>query len=813
MKEEWRFKISSELKNILGRDLITDSNIAILELVKNSFDAHATEVTISFENDQLTIADNGKGMSEDDIQNKWLFVAYSAKKDGTEDNDYRDNIKRKYAGAKGIGRLSCDRLGRYLTLLTKTKNSPKIIEIEIDWNDFEEDSQKEFNGIILKHRILEKSSVFKDMESGTVLRFTGLRDHWTEVNILKLRKSLEKLINPFNGMDEFTIIFNVPSEISNDRVKKNRSKALRQFWDKLSEKKQTETVKIEKSIINGPISNTIADTLNLKTTRIDSFIKEGVIRTILSDRGTKLYEIEESNKFPLLENAAITLFYLNKQAKYNFSIMMGVPPVNYGSVFLFRNGFRIMPYGEFGDDSWGLDQRAQQGYNRFLGTRSVLGRVDVESDNPDEFKEVSSRDGGLINSSEQLQLKEFFYLTLKRLERYVVGVLWGEGFLRRDYFSDSQTAQELRDKLQNEERESQSIKHVLNNIGSKVDFLQIVKTLVDDSSINLLYYNDELANIVSNITETEIIQNKILDDFRKVANATNDHVLLDKLLGFEKQLNDLRKQKEEAERIANFEKAKAKEALKRVKIEKELREQEEEKRKHAERERDAQIVKNKYLNSMRETSPEVEDLIHTILISSTELDSLADLQFNLISRKEYDHKALIENIRDIKINIDRINMLSSLITKADAKILTESKDVDILEFTKEFLSTFARRFNISIKSDSEPITKKISILEYSMILMNLLSNSGKADAKNINIQISKKGNIVTLDFSDDGIGVDLNQFTNNTIFEVGVTNRKGGSGIGLSTVKKLMQSLNGEIHFLGNNLFSNGGATFRLIFE
>lgn len=80
MKKKGWFKVSSEIKNILGRDLITDSNIAVLELVKNSYDAYAKRVTITFDNDSLIISDDGKGMTENDIINKWLLLAYSAKK-------------------------------------------------------------------------------------------------------------------------------------------------------------------------------------------------------------------------------------------------------------------------------------------------------------------------------------------------------------------------------------------------------------------------------------------------------------------------------------------------------------------------------------------------------------------------------------------------------------------------------------------------------------------------------------------------------------------------------------------------------------
>lgn len=148
------FKISSGLKNLMGSGLITDNYVAVFELVKNSFDARATEVHISFENMEsnmkepcICIWDNGKGMSYEDLINKWLFVAYSAKSDGSEEvdddyeKDYRNDstgFKRRYAGAKGVGRFSCDKLGKKLELITlsKKKNS-RIEQLIVNWEDFE----------------------------------------------------------------------------------------------------------------------------------------------------------------------------------------------------------------------------------------------------------------------------------------------------------------------------------------------------------------------------------------------------------------------------------------------------------------------------------------------------------------------------------------------------------------------------------------------------------------------------------------------------------------------------------------------------
>ena len=109
---QYSFKVSAGLKNLIGRELITNDFVAVFELVKNSYDAHASSVSLRFANDKLVIVDDGKGMSRADILNKWLFVAYSAKRDGTEDQDYRHRLSRRtrFAGAKGVGRFSCDSL-------------------------------------------------------------------------------------------------------------------------------------------------------------------------------------------------------------------------------------------------------------------------------------------------------------------------------------------------------------------------------------------------------------------------------------------------------------------------------------------------------------------------------------------------------------------------------------------------------------------------------------------------------------------------------------------------------------------------------
>ncbi|MEQ1528964.1 MAG: ATP-binding protein, partial [Methylococcales bacterium] len=117
------FDVSTGLKSVLGSELITGDEVAIFELVKNSFDAEATQVDLYFGDDCIVVADNGVGMSYDDIQKKWLFVAFSSKRQPNKSGDFRDGIaeRRHYAGSKGIGRFSSDRLGQVINLQTRPK--------------------------------------------------------------------------------------------------------------------------------------------------------------------------------------------------------------------------------------------------------------------------------------------------------------------------------------------------------------------------------------------------------------------------------------------------------------------------------------------------------------------------------------------------------------------------------------------------------------------------------------------------------------------------------------------------------------------
>ena len=792
--DELQFRVSAELKNILGRDLITSDNIAVLELVKNSYDAHATKVEITFGDDSIVIADNGKGMSKDDIINKWLFIAYSAKSDGTEDKNYRSKIRRDFAGAKGIGRLSCDRLARYLTIKTVSEETGTLETLKVDWAKFENRQTEEMDTISVEYESSNAPYAFPENQMhGTSLNFTGVHGRWGVDDIFSLRKFLEKMITPLSGVDDFNIEVKAPAFVDYDNQLRSQIDAARQRYDELNDRERAEVAKWENSILNGPVRNSISDVLKIKTTQIESTLREGKILTKLTDRGVLMYEIEEENKYPQLEDVSIDIYYLNRAAKYNFSLLMGMSPVNYGNVFLFRNGIRILPYGEYDDDSWGLNQRRQQGFNRYLGTRDVFGRVDVNTNSVSKFKEVSSRDGGLIDSEETRQLHSFFDEVERRLVRYVSGVLWGEAFIRNDYFRSEGQAIKARGSIR-DDKDSNTPDVILKNIGSKVDFLQLVRSLVNDNSINVRYYNSTLANVLENAAETEVLNAGFFDDVRKVAERTNDASLLASIGAFEQRLADLQKAKEDTD--------------------KKNRELEEQSR-TLKKELEAQQQRSQYLMSTRNLTQEVQDITHAISINSTELVNLISNLSGNVSSGTYSQDGILSKLREASFYVNKIKQLSMLITKADIVSLKNKVRVDLVEYVTEYVTNFKDSLRFTVEKNNLPeVWKRLSLLDIAIVLDNLISNSKKNRARNVGVFFSMEGDSLILDFSDDGDGVDLDIYTPESIFNEGVTNRHGGSGIGLRTIRYTMDSkLNGTVSFVGNRLHGMKGATFRLIFN
>lgn len=787
--DKLQFKVSSALKDLVGKDLIRNDNIAIFELVKNSYDAFATKVEIIFEKDKIVIADNGKGMTLDDLNNKWLFLAYSAKKDGTEDSkeekqkSYRDNINRHYAGAKGVGRFSCDRLGANLTLTTKSLKDEKTQQLLIDWKEFEKDQKQEFIDIEIPHNMISDSVIFpENKNTGTILEITTLRKQWNRDDILVLKRSLEKLINPFSESLDFVIELICENE-------------------KLEDEKAKLEKKHDRDIVNGIIKNSISQVISIKTTRIDVVLNEQYIETSIIDRDTEIYRIREKNIFNKLSSVVINLYFLNQAAKTAFSKKMGVQPVQYGSIFLFRNGFRILPFGNPGDDSWKLDYRAQQGYARFLGNRDLFGRVDIQTDNIEEFKEVSSRDGGLVESETTIQLRRLFELSHHRLERYVSGVLWGEGFLKRQYFKDKIDVEKNRELL-SKDKDLDSAEFIIkSNLGSKIDFVQLVKTLINDKDIEVIYYNKDLANIFSEPTLFDDINPQVILNLEKIAQKTKDSELMSSIEDAKQKIEELQKQKEDAEQRAEDAKLqamKAEEARSKAVYEANIAKEKQEKVEKENKELEGTInritTENLFLTSdMHKDVKQLSSLQHHITHTSSFIHSLAMKTLDAISSNEIEKATNF--VQQIIFENTKIVTLSNFVSKAKFDLMAKKITKDIVNFVNEYmLNVYAistkDEININVNETNIKYELLFAPIDFIVVLDSLIDNSKKANAKNIYIEWVQKEEAVELHFFDDGKGISSEILPK--IFDYRFTTT-GGGGLGLYHVNNICEKNNIKI--------------------
>lgn len=188
-----RFSIDSALLSELGEKLVESVHIALLELVKNAYDADATAVTVKMvprEDDyEIHVVDDGTGMTLEDVRNYWMRIATTNK----AEEDTSERFGRKKSGSKGIGRFSCRRLGRKLALRTTGQLEDGRFEttrVTIDWADYEPGSDVD------KIECEGRTTRSPEGDTGTTLVISGGNaDEWTHRGWRVLKRRLILLVS------------------------------------------------------------------------------------------------------------------------------------------------------------------------------------------------------------------------------------------------------------------------------------------------------------------------------------------------------------------------------------------------------------------------------------------------------------------------------------------------------------------------------------------------------------------------------------------------------------------------------------------
>jgi len=198
----------------LGSEQLKDEITAVIELVKNAYDADATTVRVELrdteEGQSLRIQDNGTGMTEEDLHSKWAFLA-------TENKLREDRSpvsRRKRLGQKGVGRFAAEKLGHELILRTRADGQGRFLQVRFNWDELSGDHELAEYRFPIKYKNPEGF----DPPHGTRLDMRRLRLNWTRKRIEKLRAQLASLIDPETASD-FKIIFVTPWQDLNDALK------------------------------------------------------------------------------------------------------------------------------------------------------------------------------------------------------------------------------------------------------------------------------------------------------------------------------------------------------------------------------------------------------------------------------------------------------------------------------------------------------------------------------------------------------------------------------------------------------------------
>lgn len=404
------FRPSARLLSTIGEDIIKDIHAAIVELVKNSYDADAKNVSILFssfdDGIQIEVMDDGHGMTENIVRQKWLVPSTSDKLVRK-----RSPNGRLMQGRKGIGRFAASILGEKLELRTVVDG--QMVILEVNWDDFSSDKFLDEVKVVIKRQEIEKLN-------GTEFQIFGSKkkkDLWTKAELESLIKELRKLITPLNDgdysqeNDEFRIevIFNdfFISEYSNSRIEIKPYPLLDYYDYRLfgSVGQNGDFCLYYQSRNNDNLELLDSSDIDFNLADGEKFSGRIMVDFRVFDRDPE--SIEE------LVNSLVTNGNNNfkkNEAKRMLDDISGVS--------IFRNKFRIRPYGDLSNDWLLLDSRRVQNPSLKVGANQLSGQVIIESEEVSNLVEKSARDGlkedAYYNGLVSIVLKLISYIERRR---------------------------------------------------------------------------------------------------------------------------------------------------------------------------------------------------------------------------------------------------------------------------------------------------------------------------------------------------------------------------------------------------------------
>lgn len=387
----------------IGEELISNDIVAIIELVKNSYDANASIISINFHGrvidvkegkktkkvlikngSSIVISDDGIGMNLDTVKSAWMEPATINKK-----NTKRSaGDKRRYTGEKGIGRFASAKLAASLKMITRPKDDNEIV-VDFNWEDFSDD-KKYLDEV---QCAWEVRTPIEMKTSGTTLKLLDLNSDWDEEKFRELRIALSRLVNPVSPIIDFLMDIQLPKELNdfsglvtapeslnkpNYYIKGGIDKEGKPDIKYFSKKTGKEEVLIIKEL--------------------DFALREPVRKPVI---GAFTFEFRTWNRDIAESKSAL------KDIKRDLDAI--------GGISIYRDDFRVLPYGEKKNDWLRLDIRRVNNPTMRLSNNQIVGYVSVSLDENPDLKDQSNREG-IVESQAFTDLKEIIKNILNQVE-------------------------------------------------------------------------------------------------------------------------------------------------------------------------------------------------------------------------------------------------------------------------------------------------------------------------------------------------------------------------------------------------------------
>jgi len=785
------FKVSARTAKLIGLENFSNEEGAIIELVKNTYDADAKNCLLIFalkykritieeeekeievfdkQNSKIYIIDNGSGMTKNVITNQWMTI-------GTDDKLYKHLTEngRVKTGAKGIGRFALNRLGTTTNLVTvsidKEKNQKKGINWKVNWNDFDKSGTtvsevkaeiQENDSLNIKEIIQSKfdkndniTSLLEEtsFETGTIIEISNLNDTWEESQLDNLFGNLEMLLPPKEQSDFHIHLF------SNNNVEKY-GKVKTAFYDDFDYKVEAKYLDDENKNVQITITRNELDIEAIESKYKEVFdfkqMKEFPFRH--ADLKAKTFTIKKS--INELFSKELDIKTIDKIGKFTFTFYFLKNTISddkkdgdlkkypyrsfnsanrkswlkrFGGVKIFRDDFRIRPYGENGDDWLKLGERQGQspgGAGQKMGgyrirPNQIAGTINISRIYNTSFQDKSGREG--IQENDAFELFKNFLIELISVfekDRNTIMFHLSELYKKRNKEAEEkrkaiEEAERIRKEKEERENNSPDSSNARTDNEKKEDYtketlakgVQILKEEVEEK--------DEEIRILRNLASVGLIISSFAHELKSLRSR-----LIPRTTFLLKELKNHLNQKE-------------------------------------------------LENSLdRDDNPFY--MIKLIQEEDTKFKHWLDYSLNTLKRDKRERR-----------NLDFDEYFDTF--KSTWKKALEQRNITLIISNNHSSHCIIRAFEVDMDS----------------IFNNLLSNSlnalkgSKQEDKIITIEWKKNNDDIEIVFTDNGKGLDV-KYKNNpeeifNLFETSKTDRHGnkiGTGLGLYIVKTIIQEYN-----------------------